>query len=146
MSEQRVEAPTAAELEWVRDNLKLAESLAKVYAGAEPGTALTLADLDTAFANWLNTWHAVPPDERDDPNPYINGFGLAFGQALVDDVGLEWAVVTDEHGTDIAVHGQPGDVLVFPTNFVAKRFERGETRFMQSSLDKIRSRVEELRT
>jgi hypothetical protein len=30
MSEQKVEAPTAAELDWVKDNLKLAESLAEV--------------------------------------------------------------------------------------------------------------------
>jgi len=146
MSKQKVEAPTAAELEWVRDGLQLAESLAEVYGGAASGTPLTLASLDTAFTNWLHTWHGMPPDERDDPNPYINGFGLAFGQALVDDVCLEWAVVTDEHGTEIAVHGEPGDVLVFPTNFVAKRFERGETDFMRASFDEIRSRVQALRT
>ena len=145
MSALRIEPPTASELDWVSSGVKLAESLAEDYGGAEPGSPLTLTALDTAYTNWLHAWHGTAPEERDDPNPYINGFGLAFGQALVDDGGLDWAVVTDKHGTEIAVHGQPGDLLVFPTNFVAKRFERGDTDFMQASFDEIRSQVQELR-
>ena len=49
----------------------------------------------------------------------------------VDDLGLAWVVATDEHGTEIAVHGEPGDVLIYPTNLVAKRWTSGEDRFIE---------------
>ena len=30
-------------------------------------------------------------------------FGVAFGQYLVDDLGLSWKVVEDQYGTEMAV-------------------------------------------
>jgi hypothetical protein len=92
------------------------------------------------FAAWLGEWLEQPEQDREDPNPFINAIGSAFGQALVDALGLEWAVVSDEHGTEIAVHGQPGDILVFPPNLVAKRFARRATRgFSPRSTNKSNS-------
>jgi hypothetical protein len=55
-------------------------------------------------------------------------------------------VVTDKHGTEIAVHGQPGDLLVFPPNLVAKRFERGETHLLEPIYQGIVQQVAELRS
>src|SRR5262245_56372508 len=46
---------------------------------------------------------------------------------------MRWVVVTDEHGTDIAVHGAPGDVLVFPTSVIGKRIAGGESCFSSTS-------------
>jgi hypothetical protein len=139
-----IQQPNEAELEWVASNLGLARELVAGHTGAS-SDPLELPALDESYGAWFDDWSRQPEGERDDPNVFINAYGIAFGQHLVDTLDLRWAIVTDEHGTEIAVHGQPGDVLVFPPNLVAKRFERGETRFFQPVYDGIRSHVEELR-
>lgn len=55
------------------------------------------------------------------------------------------AAATDEHGTDLALHGQPGDVLIHPTNATAKRVVADEAGFFTPLLTAMRSSVEELR-
>jgi len=64
---------------------------------------------------------------------------VAFGQSLVDGLGLAWVIATDQHGADLAVYGLPGkgDVLIYPANFVAKRWERRETNFLEKSYAQI---------
>jgi hypothetical protein len=148
--EQKVEAPNEAESEWVKKNVDVAKALVAAHRGDDVDAAVAaalpnLADLDEAYAAWYEGWQAQPPANREDPNPYINAVGMAFGQRFVDELGFRWAVVTDEHGTEIAVHGDPHDFLVFPPNLVAKRFERGETRFLEFLYTEIAGRVRELR-
>jgi hypothetical protein len=146
MAEQKIETPNQSELEWVQGNLKVASALVAAYTGKTDETAAPgLRDLDEVYARWYEDWVAPAPEHREDPNPYINAVGIAFGQRLVDDLGLRWAVVTDEHGTEIAVHGEPGDILVFPPNLVAKRFERGEIGFLGSVYEEIAQQVREVR-
>lgn len=76
-------------------------------------------------------------------NAIINYVGIAFGQRLVDGIGLKWVVATDQHGSELAVYGLPGrgDVLVYPANFVAKRWERKETNFLDDAYEKIARHV-----
>ena len=137
MSEQKIEPPNESELQWVQAHV----DAVKASTGGETSPSV----LDDVYAGWYEQWAGQPEEAREDPNDMINAVGLAFGQALVDGVGLDWAIVTDEHGTEIAVHGQPGDILVFPPNLVAKRFERGETRFLQMVYDGIAEQVTALR-
>lgn len=121
-----LEAPNANELAWIADNVAKATELANKYGGDEATAPATLAGLD---AVWVTLGTALR-ESGEDPNFFINMVGLAFGQYLVDTVGVAWVLATDEHGTEIAVHGQPGDILVYPTNFVAKRWESGEAEFL----------------
>lgn len=137
MSEQKIEPPNDSELAWVRAHV----DAVKEATGGDVGVAA----LDELYAGWYEEWAAQPKDAREDPNDMINAVGLTFGQALVDGIGLDWAIVTDEQSTEIAVHGQPGDILVFPPNLIAKRFEHGETRFLQMVYDGIAAQVAELR-
>ena len=136
MGSQKIEPPNAGEVEWVRAN---------AYTGDEQAALPDLALLDEIFESWLAEWLEQPESEREDPNPYINAIGMAFGQRLVDELGLEWAVVSDERGVEIAVHGQPGDILVFPPNLVAKRFETGETGFLAPTYEAIAQEIRHLR-
>jgi len=108
------------------------------FSPADSG-AHTLAALDRAFAAWLDSGPAVA-----EINAIINSVGIAFGQALVDGLGLEWVIATDDHGAELAVYGLPnrGDVLVYPANFVAKRWERRETNFLGEAYRRI---VEDVR-
>src|SRR5205814_7191495 len=91
---------------------------------------MTLATLDTAFAAWM----AVNESDADVINAIINQVGIAFGQFLVDGLPLRWVIASDKQGSDLAIYGLPGkgDVLVYPANLVAKRWERRETGFLEN--------------
>jgi hypothetical protein len=106
------------------------------------GQSLTLAALDQAFAAWV----ASGPTDPNLINAIINCVGIAFGQALVDGIGVKWVIAADDHGTDLAVYGLPaqGDVLVYPVNFVAKRWEPRETNFLEDAYQKITQDIHEV--
>jgi hypothetical protein len=114
-----------AERQWVAGNVELAGRIAEsVGLDVTPGQILGPDPLD-AWAAWL----AGHTRGEEDPNPYINAFGLAFGAYLVDRLGFEWKVVSDKDGTEMAVWGREGDILVFPPNLVGKRYVAGTQRF-----------------
>lgn len=117
----------ASEEDWIRDNAALARIVADEAGCAlpEPDRAIDPATLDAAWANWMKQHDP----NSDDANIYINAFGVAFGCYLVERLGLVWRVVEDEYGTEMAVWGREGDILIFPPNLVAKRYVAQETRF-----------------
>ncbi|WP_116946953.1 DUF3806 domain-containing protein [Jiangella endophytica] len=113
--------PTITELDdaeraWVAERLAL--------LGRADGDIVALG---AAYDAALRGWTSVPPEERPDPNELINRLGVGFGEHVRRRAGLAWVVASDEHGTELALHGQPGDVLLYPANLVAKRWVAGET-------------------
>jgi hypothetical protein len=125
----------AKEAAWIKTQLENASKFVEGFSPQDSERPLTLPALDRAFAAWV----ASEPSEEDLINAVINYVGTAFGQALVDGIGLKWVIATDEHGSDLAVHAFPerGDVLVYPANFVAKRWERRETNFLENAYEQI---------
>jgi hypothetical protein len=139
---QRISELNEAERAWVDDNVAAArryvEDAGHPLAGSQP---LDPAALDAAWAFWLRAW----PAGEEDPNPVINALGMALGQYLVERLGLAWKLVEDEFGTEVAVHGQPGDVLVFPPNLVAKRLDTRTVGFFVPVAGQIERQVAEMR-
>lgn len=132
-----IEPLNDSELTWIKEQLAGASRFVAEFSPADASQPLSLAALDRAFSAWLNR-----PSQRPDAsaiNSVINQVGTAFGQALVDGIGFTWVIATDEHGTEVAVHAFPGrgDVLVYPANFVAKRWERRETSFLEDAYQRI---------
>lgn len=140
---QRISKLTDKEHQWVAEQIRRAAMFVDAFSESDAGRPLTLAALDRAFAAWLGT------HETDNKlvNGTINCVGIAFGQFLVDGAGLNWVIATDPNGSDLAVHGLPGngDVLVYPANFVAKRWERGEKDFLQASYQQIVDQVRDIK-
>lgn len=133
---------TEGERTWIGEQLVLAANFVKTASPSDADQAMTLAALDRAFAAWL-----VTPDSDDQTiNGVINCVGVALGQSLVDGAGFEWVIATDEAGTDIAILALPdtGKVLIYPTNFVAKRWERRESDFLEASFRTIVNQVREI--
>jgi hypothetical protein len=56
----------------------------------------------------------------------LQSLGITFGDALVQQLGLEWVTVEDEYGRDPAVRYPGTNVLVFPLTTISKRIEGGE--------------------
>jgi hypothetical protein len=53
--------------------------------------------------------------------------GIVLGDAFVQELGMEWVTVEDEHGTDPAVRLPGTSVIIYPLTMISKRVERGET-------------------
>jgi hypothetical protein len=128
-----------SERAWIAQQLEGARLFVAAMSPADADKPITLEALDRAFAAWL-------PQAGNDTNQIngtINVVGIQFGQFLVDAIGFEWTISTDSHGTDLAVRALPGqgDVLVYPANFVAKRWERRESNFLVASFGAIRENV-----
>jgi hypothetical protein len=132
---QKTEQLNESETAWVKTQLENALKFVESFSPRDANKALTLAGLDRAFAAWI----ASEPTDTDLVNAVINYVGIAFGQALVDGIGLSWVVATDDQGSELAVYGFPsqGDVLVYPANFVAKRWKRRETNFLEKAYQQI---------
>ncbi len=83
-------------------------------------------DLGRHYDELLTVWLRLREADRPDPSTVITQIGLAFGQYVVDQAGLEWVVATGARGPEIALHRAQGDVLVYPTAMVAERWAAEE--------------------
>ena len=140
---QKIEPLNEDEKAWIGENLEAARSILAAYTKNSMGP-FQPEGLNEALSAWSNR---VATD-RVDRNTLVNALGIAFGQLLAERLGLAWAVVTDEHGVDMAVHGMPGDILVFPTAAVAKRVANDDSRFfvdlyaqVSRDIGRVRSQV-----
>jgi len=141
MAEERL-ALNEAERRLLDDLLDRARRLV-VDGGDEvrDGDLPTLAQLD----RWIGPWTAQPIETRVHANDVVNAFGAVLGAHLCRLLGLQWLLVRDEHGTDFAVHGDPGDILIFPIDATAKRVERRETGFFEAFVDHVGREVRSIR-
>jgi hypothetical protein len=125
---QRFQNLNDAEVKWIASRIEGAKLLISQYSPGDVGQPINASVLDRAYARWL----ASTETNSDRINDVLNAVGVAFGQLLVDEIGFQWVVVTDQFGTDMGIRALPGkgDVLVTPTNMVAKRWETRETGFL----------------
>ena len=132
MNRPRIEKPNSSELAWIQENIKLAQTLIASTGECSPAS---LASLDEAYAAWVE----LEPSDHAEINSVINAVGAYLGQCLVNVVGFKWIVATDEHGAELAILALPGkgDVIVYPANLVAKRWESKEVRFLATAFDQI---------
>jgi hypothetical protein len=140
---EKIDTPNEKEHAWIAEQLERASEFVNTFLPPTAAQPSNLDALDAAFATWMASGVASEPFTA---NAVINCVGIAFGQSLVEGLGLSWVVATDDHGTELAVYGLPGtgDVLVYPANFVAKRWERGETDFLAELYRRIENDVKAL--
>jgi hypothetical protein len=73
--------------------------------------------LDTILSNdWVEPGETVK----------LQALGVAFGDALAQQLGLTWVAIDDEHGCDAALVLEGTSVKVFPLTSISKRVEAGE--------------------
>jgi hypothetical protein len=128
--QQRIEELNDAERKLLVSSIENAKQLVSAYSPTDLGQPMNAGVLDRAYAGWLATNEA----DVNRINQVINSIGCAFGQLLVDEVGFRWVVATDDHGCEMAILALPGkgDVLVYPANMVAKRWQTRETGFLEA--------------
>ena len=139
MADATLSPLTDAERDWIARQLEGARLFVDAMSPDDAGRPVTLEALDRAFAAWL----PQAGGDANEVNAAVNAVGIQFGQLLVNRAGFEWVVAADGQGTDLAVRALPGrgDVLVYPANFVAKRWQRRESNFLAASFEAIRQQV-----
>jgi Domain of unknown function (DUF3806) len=132
---------SGAEIRWVQEQLESAREFVSQYTAEDSGSPTSLVSLDRAFVSYLAS--ESDPSEAD---AVVLAVGVAFGSKLVEELGFEWVIATDDYGTDLAVLAWPGrgDVTIFPTDFVAKRYERREAPFLKSAFAEIRQQLQKV--
>lgn len=116
---QRIETPNEQDLRrieaqrrWVREHFEPAAQ--HEYDTLAGKLRLLHAILD---ARWIEPHETVK----------LQCLGIAFGDALVQELGMRWIAVDDEHGRDPALDLPGTSVVVFPLTLISKRVERGES-------------------
>ncbi len=137
----RIEQLTEAEHQWIDAHLNVAKVFVATYSPEDANSPLTPAALDRAFSVWL----LVGETDTEQINTIINAVGIAFGGFLLKQ-GFAWVIASDEHGSEIAMLALPGkgDVVIYPTNFVAKRWEQKVDHFLEKALTEIVERMSKL--
>ena len=135
----KTEPLTEREEAWVAEQARRARSFVAEQLPDAAGAPLTPEVLDRAYAAWM----AKTPLDVTLVNGVVNAVGVAFGAFLAEACGFSWVIATDQYGTELALLALPGtaDVLVFPANLVAKRWERRETGFLVPLFDNISRQV-----
>jgi hypothetical protein len=130
-------------LEWVAANVAAAKATIAA-AGLDDAGELSPEALDRVYGR-LSSELRGSDAGHEAVNQVVTTVGLAFGQVLADRLDLEWVVVSDDGGAEIALQGQPGDFLVFPRRLVAAKWESGETDFLAATFEDARAHLAELR-
>jgi hypothetical protein len=141
--EQKISELNDKEVEWINNQLEEAKLFIKIFSPEDEGKEIKLAILDKAFGAWI----ATKPTDIQQINGTINKVGIAFGQKMVDNLGLKWVIATDRYGTELAVYGYPkrGDVIIYPANFIAKRWERKESNFIEQAYKNIEKEIKNIK-
>jgi Domain of unknown function (DUF3806) len=127
---------------WIQGQLDALPLFVEAYSPGDKDQPVTLDVLDRAFDSWLSQ---RVKDEMQ-INGAINIVGIRFGQFLVDEAGFRWVIATDKRSSELAILALPGrgEVLAYPANFVAKRWERGESNFLVAAFDAVREQVQRI--
>ena len=140
--QQRIEDLNDAEREWLASCIDGARQLVAAYSPADASRPLDAGILDRAYSAWL----ATGDSDTDRINQVINAVGFAFGELLVEAARFRWVVATDQYGCEMALLALPGrgDVLVYPSNMVAKRWQSRETGFLAPLFGAITQQVRDV--
>lgn len=120
------------DIEWIKGRIAQARQMALPFCETHDKIQFDPKLLDAVHAKWLQEWHEGAADA--DPNSAIGAIGAAFGQWLVDSLGLRWQKVKDSSsdGMGIRYDSDMTPLLVFPTQVFAKRLPTGETDILQA--------------
>jgi hypothetical protein len=140
--EQKIKELTEKESAWIQQQLAGAAKLMEIMTPDAAGQPLSVKSLDQAFAAWMG----LEQNDTDVTNAVINQVGVGFGQLLTEKLPLRWVIAVDKRGSDLALYGLPGkgDVLIYPANLVAKRWERRETNFLEKCFEETAAQIKAL--
>ena len=120
MVDQKIEAPTEAEIDAIARALIHAEHVVNEALGAKlDGSRSDLSLLQRLLDSGTLEREATYT---------LQALGLAFGRVfLTENPDYDWWMVEDEYGRDPAIRYQRSSLLAYPRTMLSKRIEDGES-------------------
>jgi hypothetical protein len=115
MKEDTVEPLTSADLQWLRTATARAQELLDligpihVFAGVEADLPLAQEVLED---------FVYPEDTFE-----LQALGVVLGNVLVAQTELQWSVVTNEFGRQLALYDSQRKITLYPVTMIQKRIE-----------------------
>jgi hypothetical protein len=136
-TEQKITALTEADQQRLRDQRAVVEE----YLGNEDSRQ----KYRTA-AGKLGTIRAVLQSGifKREQTYELQCLGIVLGDAFVQELGMEWIMVEDEHGRDPAVRMPNTTIILYPLTMISKRIERGEQVDVFQLFNGVAAQIEDL--
>lgn len=113
----RVEALSGVDRRRLEEQRNLVDELARRHVGTPLSAGHSLEDL--RVLQELLDEEILDPDQTYE----LQALGVALGDVLAEQYGLEWVVVNDEIGRSRALRYGEGEDFVFPVTMISKRVE-----------------------
>ena len=135
--DQRIEPPTASDIDRIAKQLIHAESIVIDIAGrAFDGSRADLSAIQSVLD--------VGAVERD-ATYTLQSLGMAFGKVFFEQHrGFDWWMVEDEYGRDPAIRFGQTLLLAFPQTMISKRLADGEHVDVEDLFELLSRRLVEL--
>lgn len=112
-----------------------AHRFVKAYLGSD--SQVTLKTCDEAFSAWQRE-----EEKKFTNQEVISYLGAFLGQRCVEELDMEWRIVTDQYGWDYSVQAKDSEVRGFPLSSVAKRVKANTHIFMVPVFYSIKQALE----
>jgi hypothetical protein len=130
---------TAAEFGDLARDAKNAAKLVKKYVPLDQLQDDLLLNLDLAFAAWLQS----SSPRKEPAAKIVRLVGAAYGSYCITRLGMRWAVIHDEYGTDIALVRENPTARGFPFSSIQYRIEDQKSDFIYAMYASLRHLVED---
>lgn len=122
------------------DILRTQRGIVAEMARRHVGTPLAAGDLhDLSILQRVVDLKIVKPDQTFE----LQALGVALGDVMAEQLGLDWVVVEDEWGRSRALRLGQTETVIFPVTMVAKRIERDVDFTLDELYRKTRRTVEQ---
>lgn len=94
-------------------------------------------------------WLLDPSQEKPSHDLVVAGCGYVFGQILQEDLKMEWHIIQDQWGEDLALlrtsqEDEPKSTIIFcPFSYVAKREDVMNVEVFADAIQELRQRIYE---
>lgn len=83
-----------------------------------------LESIGKSYDDYVDEMLLTPADERPDPTPTLTMIAMAMGEYLQRNSSLQWRVVEDAQGTDLALSSADDLGVLYPIDPVAQAWEQ----------------------
>ncbi|GAC1379833.1 MAG: hypothetical protein NVSMB48_04400 [Marmoricola sp.] len=126
---------SSSELDWIAAHVEHARNL-----GVDPSQEAAISAFFDSSLSAVTTGEA----SQEIANTVVNVVAALLGERLCQSAGLEWAIVSDEFGTDLCVRRPGTSLAFFPQSSVSKRWTERESGWVEPFCTWVRERVAEL--
>lgn len=114
---------------WIKGHFS--EEAEANYASIDAKLAVVRANLAQGWVGAEDTWK-------------LQALGIALGDALADELMLDWITIDDEYGCVPALNWPGTSIVLYPLTMISQRIEAGETVDVDVMFEQTREKLQEI--